>query len=202
MRAQVKDIVLCFPQAYRTLAQVKDIVLCFSQAYRTLLQVKDIVLCFPQAYRTPLNPQKVLVEPQKKPHGLYSQEGSLQPLETPKAAALKRWAMSHCSLSRQFTQLVSREFLAHCISSASSMGMGRELAQNTQMQWKYPTGCSPPGATPAVLEELRKEAVSQHEPEIQLMQERSTCQTGGIWNNKPDSLSTAISYCCACIKSS
>lgn len=90
MRAQVKDIVLCFPQAYRTLAQVKDIVLCFSQAYRTLLQVKDTVLCFPQAYRTPLNPQKVLVEPQKKPHGSYSQEGSLQPLETPKAAALKR----------------------------------------------------------------------------------------------------------------
>lgn len=112
-------------------AQVKDLVLCFSQAYRTLAQVKDIVLCFPQAYRTTLSPQKVLVEPQKKPHGLYSQEGSLQPLETPKAAALKRWAMSLCSLSRQFTQLISREFLAHRISSASSIGTGRELAQKT-----------------------------------------------------------------------
>lgn len=79
----------------------------------------DLVVCFSQACDT-LKSLKRL----GKPHGLYFQEGFLQSLGTPKAAAaLKQWAVGLCSPSGGFPQLS-----AHTVSPSSGSGMSRELA--------------------------------------------------------------------------
>lgn len=110
-----------------------------------------------QACGTFPSPQKVLEESLKKTPQLIFPEGLLQCLETPKAAALKRWAMGLCSLSGQFIQFITRQLLAHHLSPTSDMETGRELACNTQVQCNCPPGRSWSAAVPAVLEELREE---------------------------------------------